>query len=100
VYLWADAICVNQEDIPERNSQVRLMREVYSTATEVVARVGEVSELDSVCALVRMEQLRQRFREAPEAILTSTNEGGPSDIPDDPFNSIPNLLLQPCFGRA
>jgi hypothetical protein len=30
--VWIDAICINQEDIGERNSQVGLMREVYSNA--------------------------------------------------------------------
>ncbi|PMD32319.1 hypothetical protein L207DRAFT_499999 [Hyaloscypha variabilis F] len=30
--VWIDAICINQEDMEERNSQVILMKEVYSSA--------------------------------------------------------------------
>jgi len=30
--VWIDAICINQEDTEERNSQVILMKEVYSSA--------------------------------------------------------------------
>jgi hypothetical protein len=28
--IWADGICCNQTDVPERNQQIRLMRRIYS----------------------------------------------------------------------
>ncbi|KAL5387688.1 hypothetical protein DPSP01_003483 [Paraphaeosphaeria sporulosa] len=34
--LWVDALCINQEDIEERNQQVQLMRSIYSSATRVM----------------------------------------------------------------
>ena len=34
-YLWADAICINQDDKPERSAQVVLMREIYHSAASV-----------------------------------------------------------------
>ncbi|OCL11348.1 heterokaryon incompatibility, partial [Glonium stellatum] len=37
---WVDAICINQDDIQERNSQVRLMPAVYHQATRVLAYLG------------------------------------------------------------
>lgn len=42
--LWADAICINQDDIPERVSQVGLMREIYKTGKQTVAWLGEADE--------------------------------------------------------
>lgn len=36
VKLWIDAICINQDDIKERSSQVRLMRQIYRGASQVV----------------------------------------------------------------
>ncbi|MBE3048938.1 HET domain-containing protein, partial [Candidatus Bathyarchaeota archaeon] len=39
--LWADAFCINQDDIKERNTQVPLMAEVYGQATRVLAWLGE-----------------------------------------------------------
>lgn len=39
--LWIDAICINQNDIPERNRQVSLMNAIYSRAIKVVIWVGE-----------------------------------------------------------
>ncbi|KLU91790.1 hypothetical protein MAPG_10738 [Magnaporthiopsis poae ATCC 64411] len=39
--LWVDAVCVNQEDILERNQQVRLMHRIYAGATRVVVWLGD-----------------------------------------------------------
>lgn len=35
--LWADAICINQLDIKERNTQVAAMREIYSNCARDIA---------------------------------------------------------------
>jgi hypothetical protein len=39
--LWVDALCINQEDIKERNYQVRTMRDIYVAAEKVVVWLGE-----------------------------------------------------------
>lgn len=38
--LWIDAICVNQEDLVERSSQVKLMPTIFSQAVAVVIWLG------------------------------------------------------------
>ncbi|KAK3316846.1 heterokaryon incompatibility protein-domain-containing protein, partial [Apodospora peruviana] len=38
--LWIDQICINQADIVERASQVRVMKELYASADRVVAWLG------------------------------------------------------------
>ena len=38
--LWIDAICINQDDIPERNQQVRIMPHIYSRAQMVLVWLG------------------------------------------------------------
>ncbi|PHH77787.1 hypothetical protein CDD82_3354 [Ophiocordyceps australis] len=38
--LWIDAVCINQEDSPERGSQVSIMGEIYSKASSVVVWMG------------------------------------------------------------
>jgi hypothetical protein len=40
-FCWYDALCINQEDIAERNHQVQLMRDIYRSAELVVAWLGE-----------------------------------------------------------
>ncbi|KAK1757781.1 hypothetical protein QBC47DRAFT_165152 [Echria macrotheca] len=44
--MWIDAICINQEDITEREHQVRLMAEIYCKASRVVVWLGEVGDTD------------------------------------------------------
>ncbi|KAI2624220.1 heterokaryon incompatibility protein-domain-containing protein [Hypoxylon sp. NC1633] len=43
-YLWIDAICINQTDIEEKNSQVPLMAGIYSSATHVLVWLGAGDE--------------------------------------------------------
>jgi hypothetical protein len=38
--VWADGICINQQDINERGRQVKLMGDIYSTARRVVVWSG------------------------------------------------------------
>jgi hypothetical protein len=38
--LWADAICINQNDPIEKTSQVQLMRDIYRTAHRVIIWLG------------------------------------------------------------
>ncbi|KAK1978874.1 heterokaryon incompatibility protein-domain-containing protein [Colletotrichum cereale] len=42
-WLWADGICVNQEDIVERSQQVLLMGSIYQKAAMVLAHPGHYS---------------------------------------------------------
>jgi hypothetical protein len=48
--LWVDALCVNQDDIPERNSQVKLMSTLYERAQIVYGWLGP-EENDSSYAI-------------------------------------------------
>ncbi|KAF7855309.1 uncharacterized protein EAF02_011568 [Botrytis sinoallii] len=38
--LWIDAVCINQEDIPERGMQVQQMRRIYKDAKDVTIWLG------------------------------------------------------------
>ena len=40
IRIWMDAVCINQDDVMERSSQVGLMRDVYSMATAVLVWLG------------------------------------------------------------
>ncbi|KAI8676202.1 HET domain-containing protein [Fusarium sp. Ph1] len=41
---WADAICINQNDIEERNHQVQFMRSIYGSASVVLAWLGQAED--------------------------------------------------------
>lgn len=39
--VWVDAICINQDDLKERNEQVQIMRDVYRKAHRVISYLGD-----------------------------------------------------------
>jgi hypothetical protein len=46
--LWVDAICINQEDLAERNHQIGRMRDIYTHARRVVVWLGLESDNSSL----------------------------------------------------
>lgn len=46
--LWVDAICINQDDISERNHQVAMMGQIYSRAARVHVWLGGETRLSKV----------------------------------------------------
>ena len=42
--IWADAICINQDDDVERAEQVRYMGEIYENAERVIVWLGEADQ--------------------------------------------------------
>jgi hypothetical protein len=47
--LWADAICINQLDIRERNIQVKFVGEIYKRCSRCLTWLGEVDEDGKRC---------------------------------------------------
>ncbi|KAL8717738.1 MAG: hypothetical protein Q9225_005049 [Loekoesia sp. 1 TL-2023] len=45
--LWVDAICINQDDVHEREQQVSRMGDIFSHASQVIAWIGEKSLADA-----------------------------------------------------
>lgn len=70
-YLWADALCINQNDLAERSSQVKLMSEIYRAASRTLVWLGEKDELsaDGIAALSmvgkNLEEAHQLARAQP-----------------------------------
>jgi hypothetical protein len=58
--LWIDAICINQEDIEERNEQVKRMTSIYTLAQRVIAWLGEESN-NSKHALATLQHIGRQL---------------------------------------
>ena len=56
VRLWADAVCINQDGILEKNHQVAVMDQIHERAEEVLVWLGEEHRSDCV-ALWTLEKL-------------------------------------------
>ncbi|PPJ58412.1 hypothetical protein CBER1_11400 [Cercospora berteroae] len=54
VFIWIDAICINQQDVEERNHQVTLMQEIYTRATNVRVWLGVADQMsEKLCRVLR-----------------------------------------------
>ncbi|VUC35364.1 unnamed protein product [Clonostachys rosea] len=58
--LWVDAVCINQNNISERDEQVKRMATIYKEATRVVVWLGPESE-SSVLAIKTLAFLGQQI---------------------------------------
>ncbi|KAL6707265.1 hypothetical protein ACN47E_004253 [Coniothyrium glycines] len=54
--IWADALCINQSDIEERQRQVKIMGSIYREAAQVVTYVGPADE-DTAMAIAFIREL-------------------------------------------
>lgn len=65
--LWVDAVCINQQDIAERNKQVALMGDIYTCAHYVLTWLGPPGDrnIDNSIRLIRgfSQALPDRLRE-------------------------------------
>lgn len=86
--IWADAICINQKDLKERESQVQLMADVYSKASKVNMWLGE--DMEGVAdAFQAIRWVRSWFPKGnPSTIM---QEMSPADI-DKKLNDMRFLL--------
>jgi hypothetical protein len=57
--LWIDALCINQEDIQERNHEVKRMGEIYTRASNVVIWLGE-AEHDTKKAMSTLKHFAEQ----------------------------------------
>ncbi|KAI4089915.1 MAG: hypothetical protein L6R37_007971 [Teloschistes peruensis] len=69
--LWIDAICINQNDIPERNAQILLMRYIYEHATLVYGWIGLPSDLEQNRLAI---QLMRKFNKVLHEGLVTNND--------------------------
>ena len=68
--LWIDALCINQEDVPERGEQVGLMAAVYSQCTRCLIWLGTD---DKGTASKAFDTVNNVLRVVKEAKEDSTN---------------------------
>ncbi|KAJ3472712.1 hypothetical protein NLG97_g10772 [Lecanicillium saksenae] len=59
--IWVDAICIQQDDLEERLSQVRMMGDIFRNATQVLCWLGAFQEpaTDEFLALTAIHFLRE-----------------------------------------
>jgi hypothetical protein len=69
--LWADSICINQNDLDERSSQVSLMCDVYRKAQGVVVWLGQGTELMHK-SIMTLTTIKNRYKPDESVDLPAT----------------------------
>lgn len=59
--LWADQVCINQDDIEERSQQVDLMNNVYLSARQVLVWLGRDKDNKAEDAMKMVDHLQEVF---------------------------------------
>lgn len=90
VYLWADAICINQTNIAEKNVQVRMMGDIYAAALGVIVWLGHDQAEDAKLAFDVCEKVYRH----PEVYLKQGYKW--SDIHRFILNEMSPLNEQSC----
>jgi hypothetical protein len=107
-FLWADAICIDQKDVSERNVQVQLMGEIYRRARIVFALLhcddGTVTlAIQSLNRVAQALALRSAAgtnshswtKEVPELFRDNVNRG----TYNKNWNAVDDFLSHPYWGR-
>jgi hypothetical protein len=93
--LWADAICINQLDIQERNIQVRFMAEIYKRCSRCLVWLGEVDE-DGDAAFDFIEELAcGRFVLPGDALVPQPSPSSRGTI----LESLSKFMRRPWWER-
>ena len=71
--IWIDAVCINQEDLVERNAQVSLMGRIYSKAQQVIVWLG-LPDKDTPSVLQCIEYMKSYPSDRPLPELKAARE--------------------------
>jgi hypothetical protein len=120
VVIWADALCINQVDISEKNQQVQLMKHIYECASEVLIWLGpeddgndktlnfldKIGQQASKIHIFRLElpDLRNILSSDTKPSLFGIKESlenmVQSNIPKIPWLDLNKLFNHPWFSRV
>jgi len=89
-YLWIDMICINQENIEEKNHQVEMMSYIYGCATRVCIWLGESSH---------SSQVALRFIDKEVLQLRNFDSLTESKQAMSKWDALQELMQRPWFSR-
>jgi hypothetical protein len=67
-YIWIDALCINQADLPERGSQVAAMAQIYSLSSRTIVWLGD-TDSDTAGSVATLRTMHVLMLEAIDKYL-------------------------------
>jgi len=108
--LWIDALCINQEDMQERSSQVARMANIYRQAKQVVVWLGPKSEpggstealstLRSIGSQVDVDWVKLEMRATDQGDPSWADKSVPLGIDHTKLSPVIKLLNRSWFERV
>lgn len=96
--IWADAICINQEDSTERSREVKKMAELYKSASNVAIWLGE-SDAESDETFDFINAITAAAKKGPEVVKQYLSTVLDNSHEFSLWKSMTSLLSRPYFGR-
>ncbi|KAN0089671.1 HET domain containing protein [Hyaloscypha variabilis] len=111
--LWADAICINQKDKAEKESQVKLMRTIFSKARQTLIFLGDIEDKQaqkmskfafwSIKLGLSMLRRRVNLLSSPQVRVWDMGDGPSRSLAPFSFEfylELIGMLRMPWFQRA
>ena len=93
-YLWIDAICINQDDTEEKNSQVSLMKAIFQHAERVIVWLGPADFFsDDAFKLLHLLEVSQSSSQQVEEIINDPDRAGE-------WKALVDLFRRPYWRRV
>lgn len=93
--LWADSICINQEDTNERGHQVQLMRSIFYQAENVQAWLGRGTKCNAHVAFQLIDAIYEEWASGDWHHLSEVVR----KVPDSHWSELRRILGYPWFRR-
>jgi hypothetical protein len=102
VAIWADAICINQDDLSERGEQVQLMGRIYVCADQVLGWLGEEADNSDVGmdAFKKWADWATSTRGKAVEDLAQIEDDIPDAFDEDTTSAIRHILERPFWSRV
>lgn len=102
--IWIDAVCIDQADLLERNTQVAMMDRIYSTASLVVSWLGPADEQSNKVIALMQNLFKGLWRDDPSCetgILPSKFiDQKMRDLKDSDIEPLLHLPARQYFSRC
>lgn len=99
-YLWVDALCINQEDLEERASQVLLMGDIYASAIRVIVWLGnDTTDLENFIYMHEKCADIETYLTSPERGIAEPNMFDPKLLGSLAIDSATWLKRWHSYGR-
>ena len=109
-WLWVDAVCINQEDLEERTSQVLLMRQIYQSAWKTIVWLGhfDSASRNAMPLIEKLHRSKAKYENAQESRVfhqMSVEERKAYDIPTtssswNEFQALNTFMSTGWFSRV